>query len=133
MNKQNLYDYISKHPYVKINELQSFFDIEEHLVRELIKELTQTGSIIEEQGAYFLPELVNLIQAKIVLVRANFAFAEVKDASDDIRLEGDELNGAFLGDLVFLKRQQKSYFVERVYQRAHQKVVGEIIIENGNR
>ena len=55
MNKQNLYDYISKHPYVKINELQSFFDIEEHLVRELIKELTQTGSIIEEQGAYFLP------------------------------------------------------------------------------
>ncbi|MFA6854920.1 MAG: ribonuclease R [Bacilli bacterium] len=133
MNKQNLYDYISKHPYVKINELQSFFDIEEHLVRELIKELTQTGSIIEEQGAYFLPELVNLIQAKIVLVRANFAFAEVKDASDDIRLEGDELNGAFLGDLVFLKRQQKSYFVERVYQRAHQKVVGEIIIENGKR
>jgi len=130
MNKQNLYDFIKQHPYVKLIELQNFFVIDKNSVIETINDLLQLGLIIEEQGTYLLPEVINLKRGKIVLVRANFAFAEVENSNDDVRLEDDELGDALLGDLVFLKRHQKDYFVDRVYKRARQQVVGEIAIEN---
>lgn len=124
--KQPLIEYLRTHLRAKFADLAAFLSMKNNELVELLNYLVEQGEIIFENDDYFLPETVGLIRAEIVSVKDQFAFAEIAPTGDDLKINAQDLHGAILGDIVFVRHQRYGDEVVKIVKRRYEELVGEV-------
>lgn len=124
--KQPIVEYLRTHLRAKFADLAAFLSMKNSELVELLKYLVEQGEIIFENDDYFLPETVGLIRAEIVSVKDMFAFAEISPSEEDLKINAQDLHGAILGDIVFIRHQRYVDEVVKIVKRRYEELVGEV-------
>lgn len=129
--EEQILSFLSKHPYTE-KELMALVSNDISLV---LKKLVDKGLIIFYKRQYMLPNKINAIKGRIVSIKEHFAFASIGD-EEDVFIDENDLHGAFLDDIVFLKKipsnmRKDRYEVISIIKRARENVVGEIRVRKG--
>ena len=119
---------IAKHPLPRKVILEFFSDDKE--TNSCLDKLVAQGKIVFINHKYYLPQQLDLVKAKIVAIKDKYSFASMEDKEEDAYINNRNLNGAFIDDVVYLKKEYSSgyeaYEVVSILQRGRNKIVGEI-------
>ena len=126
--KERILNLLKKHPLSRKIILEFFSN--ENETNKTLSQLIEEGEIIFYNHKFYLPSQLNLKKAKIVAIKDRYSFASFFDQEDDAYINNQNLNGAFLDDIVYLKKEYsngyEAYEVVSIIKKGRNKIVGEI-------
>lgn len=126
--KDRILALLKKHPLNRKVILEFFSDEKE--VNKSLDELEKNGDLIFYNHRYYLPYQLNLIKGKIVAIKDRYSFASLENQEEDAYINNQNLNGAFIDDLVYLKPDYSNgylaYEVVSIINRSKKQIIGEI-------
>ncbi len=126
--KKRLISYIKDNPYAKFSDLAAIFDGKKNDLVLLLNDLVNEGELVFEDNTYITPFSLGLVRAVVVSVKSTYAFLNIAE-DEDVTVEEQNLNGALLGDIVYLKHNVM-FKVVKIVKRSRSEVVGEIVKTN---
>ena len=130
--KQRILSLLKKHSLPRKVILEFFSDEKE--VNKVLDELISEGEIVYHNHKFYLPSQLDLIKGKIVAIKDTYSFASI-EGEEDGYINNYNLNGAFIDDIVYLKRDYSygyiSYEVVSIIKRGRDKIIGEVREING--
>ena len=127
--KENILKLLKKHSLSEKLLFEFFSDSNE--VKNAIEELKEEGLIVQVRKEYHTAESLNLKKGRIVAIKNDYSFASIEGSDKDAFIYNENLNGAFLGDEVYIRGGLTKYYdyeevVFSIIKRARTKVVGQI-------
>ena len=101
--KEKLLNLLEKRKFTK-EELVNLYSSS---VVRILDELVLNGEVIFYKNHYATSTFFNIYLAKISAVKDHFAFATIDDV--DVYISKNNLNGAFLDDLVYIRQINDAY------------------------
>ena len=101
--KERILNLLKKHPLSRKIILEFFSN--ENETNKTLSQLIEEGEIIFYNHKFYLPSQLNLKKAKIVAIKDRYSFASFFDQEDDAYINNQNFNGAFLDDIVYLKKE----------------------------
>lgn len=127
--KEKLLNLLEKRKFTK-EELVNLYSSS---VVKVLDELVLNGEVIFYKNHYATSSFFNIYLAKISSVKDHFAFATIDDV--DVYISKNNLNGAFLDDVVYIRQINDAYDdryeVLEVVKRNRTTFVGELKIHRG--
>lgn len=127
MLKERIYQMLNKHSLSDKLIFEIFSASQETI--DALNELVAEGKIVQKKHEYYTPESLHLIKGRIVSIKENFSFANIS-IDEDVYIDNENLNSAFLDDEVWLMKDRQSlkdeYTVFSIIKRTRNKFVGEI-------
>ena len=106
----------------------------DQLVNAALKSLEEKAQVVYLNHKFYLPSMLHLVKAKISSIKDTYSFASVENY-EDVYIANTNLNGAFIDDEVYLKREYsngyEAYEVVSIIKRARKQIVGEIFTKDG--
>ena len=99
--KKRILSLLKKHSLPRKVILEFFSDEKE--VNKVLDELISEGEIVYHNHKFYLPSQLDLIKGKIVAIKDTYSFASI-EGEEDGYINNYNLNGAFIDDIVYLKR-----------------------------
>lgn len=122
-------DLLVHHSY-SFAQLKEIFMVDDYKLNEALNSLIDQGKIVKNRNEFYLPKSLGLIRGKIISMKAKYSFADIS-LEEDVYISNDNLNSAFKGDEVFLKKDKTAfkdneYIVFSIIKRAKSTFVGEV-------
>ena len=128
MIKEQILDMLKKHSLTEKLIFEIFSENEE--VKNALQELVEEAKVVKVRREYCTPESLHLIKGKIVSIKERYSFATIYQ-EEDVYIDNSNLNSAFKGDEVFLRKVKSTYREEyevfSIIKRERQIVCGEIV------
>ncbi|MCH5172113.1 MAG: ribonuclease R [Erysipelotrichales bacterium] len=123
--KDKIIRFVQDNPYCTIGNICANFDMRKNDLMLLLTMLEVDGDLIKEDNTYLTPFNLGLIKARIVTVKHHFAFASFDNDDEDVLINEEQLHGAMLNDIVYL-RYDLFFEVVKIVKRERKIVVGEV-------
>jgi len=129
------------HPITR-RELSDIFGLDhaesDRLVKPLLLELIAQGKVVRNRrAAYGLVRSMDLVRGRISAHADGFGFVVPDEDGDDLYLDPRQMRQVYDGDRVLAavtgvdRRGRKQGQIVEVLERAHEKIVGRLVIEGG--
>lgn len=132
--KERIIALLKKHPLSRKVILEFFSPSQE--VNKNLDLLIEEGKIVFYNHKFYLPYQLSLVKGVITTIKDRFSFAKLENQEDDAYIDNSCLNGAFIGDEVYLQPDRSSgylnYIVISILKRNKQLIVGELKKTNNN-
>lgn len=126
--KEKLLNFIKKNNYVKEYEIYSNFNDSHRTISIALQQLINEGYLIKEDDYYVTPSTLGLILGEVVSVKNDFAFVRLLETDEDVYVREDELNGAIIHDIVYVRVHHYGVKVVKIISRECMEIVGETFI-----
>lgn len=124
--EERIINLLKRHSSTRKLLLEFFSDSKE--TNEAIDKLLKDGTLVQDGKEIYLTSTLKLVKGKIVSIKAKFSFASIGE-EDDVYIDNKNLNGAFIGDIVYLQKikgTRDEYSVFEILERGRKQIVGEL-------
>jgi ribonuclease R len=129
--EERIINLLKKHSSTRRLLLEFFSDNKK--TNDAIDKLLKDGTLVQDGKEIYLASTLKLVKGKIVSIKARFSFASIGE-EDDVYIDNRNLNGAFIDDIVYLRKlkgTKDEYEVFEVLERGRKQIVGELV-KNGS-
>ena len=124
---------LKKHALSRKVILEFFSD--ERETNRALDNLVSKGEIVFYNHKFYLPFMLRLVKGKITAIKDRYSFAIIEGQEEDGYISNTNLNGAFIDDEVYLRREYsngyEAYEVISIIKRGRRQIVGEIYSQDG--
>jgi ribonuclease R len=125
--EERIINLLKKHSSTRRLLLEFFGNSKE--TNDVIDKLLKEGTLVQDGKEIYLASTLKLVKGKIVSIKTKFSFASIGE-EDDVYIDNKNLNGAFIGDIVYLQKikgTRDEYSVFEILERGKKQIVGELV------
>ena len=130
--EERIINLLKKHALSRKVILEFFSD--DKLTNASLKSLEEQGKVVYYNHKYYLPYMLHLVKGKITSIKDTYSFASIENHEDGY-ISNSNLNGAFIDDEVYLRREYsngyEAYEVISIIKKGRKQIVGEIVSKEG--
>lgn len=131
--EERILQLLKKHALSRKVILEFFSD--ERETNRALDNLVSKGEIVFYNHKFYLPFMLRLVKGKITAIKDRYSFAIIEGQEEDGYISNTNLNGAFIDDEVYLRREYsngyEAYEVISIIKRGRRQIVGEIYSQDG--